>query len=88
VNPDNIEPGATTCGFLHTTLGAEPGVNYPIIRVYICMKFAMNQPAPSGSIVVHCGGKSNSPFWKTVIIVIALMLILKYGTNIERQYFD
>jgi hypothetical protein len=47
---------------LHTTLGAEPGVNYPIIRVYICMKFAMNQPAPSGSIVVHCGGKSNSPF--------------------------
>jgi hypothetical protein len=56
VNPDNIKPGAVTCGFLHPTLGAEPGVNYPVIKVYICMKFATNQPAPSGNIVVHCGG--------------------------------
>jgi len=60
VNPDNIKPGVTTCGFLHTTLGAEPGVNYPIIKVYICMKFATNQPAPKGNIVVHCGGPGST----------------------------
>jgi hypothetical protein len=60
VNSDNIKPGATTCGFLYTPLGAEPGVNYPIIKVYICVKFATNQPAPSGNIVTHCGGPSTT----------------------------
>jgi hypothetical protein len=60
VNSDNIKPGAKTCGFLHTNLGAEPGVNYPIIKVYICVKFAINQPAPSGNIVMHCGGPGSA----------------------------
>ena len=60
VNSDNIKPGATTCGFLYTPLGAEPGVNYPIIKVYICVKFAVHQPAPSGNIVTHCGGPGSA----------------------------
>ena len=57
MNPDNIQAGETTCGFLHPTLGAEPGVNYPIIDVYMCVQFATNQPAPKGNLVAHCGGK-------------------------------
>jgi pimeloyl-ACP methyl ester carboxylesterase len=29
---------------------------YPDVKVYICIKFAMVQPAPSGTMFAHCGG--------------------------------
>ena len=56
VNPDEIAPGATTCGFLKPRLGSLDDVNYPRIRVYVCMRFADTQPAAKGNIFIHCGG--------------------------------
>lgn len=65
VNPDEIAPGATTCGFLKPdlgslTLGGLPSdITYPVIRVYVCMRFADTQPASKGNLFVHCGGPSS-----------------------------
>ena len=56
INTENIKAGSTTCGFLKPSLGTEPGVTYPKIKVYVCVKFATNQPAPNGNLFVHCGG--------------------------------
>mmetsp|Transcript_30101 Transcript_30101/g.64558 ORF Transcript_30101/g.64558 Transcript_30101/m.64558 type:complete len:625 (+) Transcript_30101:146-2020(+) len=56
MNKDEITPGGTTCGFLHARLGAIPRVNYPKVKVYVCVKFAEVQPAPRGNMAVHCGG--------------------------------
>jgi len=56
VNRNNIKAGSTTCGFLKRELGTEPDVNYPKIKIYICIKFAAKQPAPKGNLFVHCGG--------------------------------
>lgn len=56
VNPDEIQAGATTCGFLFPDLGLLPNVTYPIIKVFVCMRFANIQPAAKGNMFVHCGG--------------------------------
>lgn len=56
VNPDGIRAGATTCGFLYPNLGLLTDVIYPIIEVYVCMRFANVQPAIKGNMFVHCGG--------------------------------
>lgn len=56
VNPDEIAPGITTCGFLKPDLGSQDKI-YPIIRVYVCMRFAREQPAKKGNLFLHCGGK-------------------------------
>lgn len=56
VKPEEISPGATTCGFLKPELGSLAGETFPIIRVYVCMRFANIQPAAKGNIFVHCGG--------------------------------
>ena len=56
VNPDEIAPGATTCGFLKPHLGSLDDINYPRIRVYVCVRFANIQPASKGNLFVHCGG--------------------------------
>ena len=56
VNPDEIQAGATTCGFLFPDLGLLPNVSYPFIKVYVCMRFANVQPAAKGNMFVHCGG--------------------------------
>jgi hypothetical protein len=59
LNPDEIEAGGTTCGFLHpdlADLGSLHGVTYPIIWVYVCVRFANVQPAAKGNMFVHCGG--------------------------------
>ncbi|CAB9510457.1 Secreted [Seminavis robusta] len=56
VNPDEIVPGESTCGFLKAPLGSLPDVTYPKVEVYVCMRFAENQPAPKGNIFTHCGG--------------------------------
>jgi hypothetical protein len=56
VNPEEITPGNTTCGFLKSDLGSLPNVIYPKVRVYVCVQFALNQPASKGNLVVHCGG--------------------------------
>lgn len=59
VNPDEIQPGETTCGFLKAPLGWEVDdvdVTYPIVKTYVCVTFATQQPAPRGNMAVHCGG--------------------------------
>mmetsp|Transcript_29226 Transcript_29226/g.53426 ORF Transcript_29226/g.53426 Transcript_29226/m.53426 type:complete len:648 (+) Transcript_29226:162-2105(+) len=59
VNPDEIRPGDTTCGFLKAPLGwevEELDVVYPIVKTYVCVTFATQQPAPRGNLAVHCGG--------------------------------
>ena len=56
VNPDEIKPGATTCGFLKPRLGSLDTIEYPLVSVYVCMHFASIQPAPKGNMFVHCGG--------------------------------
>lgn len=56
VDPSEIQAGATTCGFLYPDLGLLPDVIYPIIQVYVCMRFADVQPAIKGNMFVHCGG--------------------------------
>ncbi|KAL3913121.1 MAG: hypothetical protein SGILL_006615, partial [Bacillariaceae sp.] len=56
VNVDDIQAGETACGFLHAPLGSLPNVIYPVVDVYVCVKFAVNQPAPKGNMAVHCGG--------------------------------
>jgi hypothetical protein len=56
VNPEEITPGNTTCGFLKSDLGSLPNVTYPKVMVYVCVQFALNQPAPKGNLAVHCGG--------------------------------
>ena len=56
VQPDDIQAGGTACGFLHADLGLLPNVTYPKVKVYVCIKFAKNQPAPRGNLAVHCGG--------------------------------
>ncbi|CAB9525991.1 Secreted [Seminavis robusta] len=56
VDPDAIAPGAQTCGFLKAPLGSLPDVIYPTVEVYVCMRFAENQPAPKGNLFSHCGG--------------------------------
>ena len=56
VDPKEIQPGSTTCGFLNAPLGSLTNVTYPIVHVYVCVKFAKNQPAPKGNLAVHCGG--------------------------------
>lgn len=56
INPDEIQPGGTTCGFLYPDLGLLDYVTYPIISVYVCMRFANIQPAAKGNMFVHCGG--------------------------------
>ena len=38
VEPKEIQPGETTCGFLHAPLGSLPDVTYPIVDVYVCVK--------------------------------------------------
>lgn len=56
VNPDEIQPGNVTCGFLKAPLGEAEGVVYPMVKVYTCVRFADNQPAPKGNVAGHCGG--------------------------------
>ncbi len=58
VNPDEIQPGQTTCGFLKAPLGWQAGdlVVYPMVKTYVCITFATEQPAPRGNVAVHCGG--------------------------------
>jgi len=59
VNPDEIQPGETTCGFLKAPLGWEVedlNVVYPMVKTYVCITFATQQPAPRGNMAVHCGG--------------------------------
>lgn len=59
VNPDEIQPGETTCGFLHAPLDwevDEVDIVYPMVKVYVCVTFATQQPAPRGNMAVHCGG--------------------------------
>lgn len=56
VEPTEIQPGSTTCGFLHAPLGSLPDLTYPTVDVYVCVQFATNQPAPKGNMAVHCGG--------------------------------
>jgi len=59
VNPDEIQPGETTCGFLKAPLGWEVDgvdVSYPVVKTYVCVTFATQQPAPRGNMAVHCGG--------------------------------
>mmetsp|Transcript_8226 Transcript_8226/g.14355 ORF Transcript_8226/g.14355 Transcript_8226/m.14355 type:complete len:614 (+) Transcript_8226:59-1900(+) len=59
VNPDEIKPGETTCGFLTAPLGwdvEEVDIVYPTVKVYVCVTFAKQQPAPRGNMAVHCGG--------------------------------
>lgn len=56
VNPDEIVPGSTTCGFLKPRLGSLDDVIYPTIEVYVCMRFADTQPASKGNLFLHCGG--------------------------------
>ena len=51
MNPDEIQPGETTCGFLKAPLGWEVedlDVVYPMVKTYVCMTFATQQPAPRG----------------------------------------
>ncbi|CAB9527105.1 Secreted [Seminavis robusta] len=59
VNPDEIQAGETTCGFLKPELGSLFDVYYPTIEVYICMRFADVQPAAKGNLFLHCGGPSS-----------------------------
>ena len=59
VNPDEIAPGEITCGFLKANLGSLEDINYPIVRVYVCMRFANVQPASKGNLFVHCGGPAS-----------------------------
>eukprot|EP01082_Thalassiosira_pseudonana_P002734 g3505.t1 g3505 contig12:2208116-2209547(+) len=61
VNPDEIQPGNVTCGFLKAPLGEAEGVVYPMVKVYTCVRFADNQPAPKGNVAGHCGGPGASP---------------------------
>jgi len=56
VKPDDVQAGGTACGFLHADLALLPDVTYPKVKVYVCIKFAKNQPAPRGNLAVHCGG--------------------------------
>ncbi|CAB9527917.1 Secreted [Seminavis robusta] len=56
VDPDAIVPGGVTCGFLKAPLGSLSDVTYPTVEVYVCMRFAVNQPAPKGNLFAHCGG--------------------------------
>jgi hypothetical protein len=56
VNPAEIQANSTTCGFLKSDLGSLPNVIYPKVMVYVCVQFALNQPAPKGNLAVHCGG--------------------------------
>eukprot|EP00985_Skeletonema_marinoi_P000685 scaffold241_cov120-Skeletonema_marinoi.AAC.6 len=66
VNKAEIHPGGVTCGFLKAPLLWPKGTSgwpaegeddaYPIVDVYVCVKFAAVQPAPRGNIVVHEGG--------------------------------
>lgn len=56
INPDEIQAGATTCGYLYPDLGLLPHVTYPRITVYVCVRFADIQPAAKGNMFVHCGG--------------------------------
>jgi len=60
INKDEVVPGGTTCGFMYPDLGSTPGINYPRVKVYVCMRFAENQPAPKGNIFLHCGGPSST----------------------------
>ena len=51
MNPDEIQPGETTCGFLKAPLGWEVedlNVVYPMVKTYVCITFATQQPAPRG----------------------------------------
>jgi len=59
VNPDEIAPNATTCGFLKPDLGSLDDVIFPVIEVYVCARFATTQPAAKGNVFVHCGGPSS-----------------------------
>lgn len=59
VNPDEIQPGGVTCGFLKPYLGTTPGLTFPKVEVYVCMHFATEQPAKKGTVFVHCGGPSS-----------------------------
>lgn len=59
VNPVEIQAGETTCGFLKAPLVWEiedMEIVYPIVRTYVCVTFATQQPAPRGNMAVHCGG--------------------------------
>lgn len=56
LNPDEVEAGGTTCGFLYPDLGLLHDVTYPTIQVYVCVRFANVQPAVKGNMFVHCGG--------------------------------
>lgn len=58
VNPDEIQPGETTCGFLKAPLGwvDETDIKYPFVKTYVCVTFASQQPATRGNLAVHCGG--------------------------------
>ncbi|EJK49871.1 hypothetical protein THAOC_31214 [Thalassiosira oceanica] len=59
VNKEEIKAGETTCGFLHAPLSwpnAEETMAFPGVKVYVCVKFATEQPAPRGNLAVHCGG--------------------------------
>ena len=59
INPDEIQPGETTCGYLKAPLGWEVedlAVVYPMVKTYVCITFATQQPAPRGNMAVHCGG--------------------------------
>lgn len=59
VNPNEIKPGETTCGFLTAPLGwdvDDVDVVYPDVKVYVCVTFATQQPAPRGNLAIHCGG--------------------------------
>ena len=37
VNPDEIQPGNVTCGFLKAPLGEAEGVVYPMVKVCECI---------------------------------------------------
>lgn len=56
VNPNEISPGAITCGFLKPNLGSLDDITFPTIEVYVCMRFADTQPASKGNLFLHCGG--------------------------------
>jgi len=85
MNPSNVQAGKTTCGFLFPTLGAEPGVSYPLIKVYICVQFADIQPAPKGNLVVHCGGPSSTSSCFSEID--AELPSMKASKDIKNDYF-
>ena len=79
INPDEIEAGATTCGFLKPDLGSQDKI-YPIIRVYVCMRFATKQPAQKGNLFLHCGGKLVKGLMKPIILILCSVNLISLSS--------